>query len=111
MDTKILEELEAAYSEELNLVAGDLGALEAAVKTKMEQLGQGLLVGIFGFKRAVAGCVTLMRWSFWVMVRLGFATKNANILVGPCLLLIGITNQKTLGIGGKGFWKNGVKRL
>ncbi|MHC4487260.1 MAG: hypothetical protein ACYS4T_19015 [Planctomycetota bacterium] len=43
MDTKILEELEAAYSEELNLVAGDLGALEAAVKTKMEQLGQGLL--------------------------------------------------------------------
>jgi hypothetical protein len=43
MDTKILKELEAAYSEELNLVAGDLGALEAAVKTKMEQLGQGLL--------------------------------------------------------------------
>jgi len=43
MDIKILKELEAAYSEELNLVAGDLGALEAAVKTKMEQLGQGLL--------------------------------------------------------------------
>ena len=44
MDTKILKELEAAYSEELNLVAGDLGALEAAVKTKVEQLGQGLLL-------------------------------------------------------------------
>jgi len=43
MDTKILKELEAAYSEEFNLVAGDLGALEVAVKTKMEQLGQGLL--------------------------------------------------------------------
>ena len=43
MDTKILKELEAAYSEELNLVAGDLGALEVAVKTKVEQLGQGLL--------------------------------------------------------------------
>ncbi len=37
MDTKILEELEAAYSEELNLVAGGLGAggqsQNAAVRT------------------------------------------------------------------------------
>ena len=38
MDTKILKELEAAYSEELNLVAGDLGALEAEVKTKNDRL-------------------------------------------------------------------------
>ncbi|MHC4540131.1 MAG: ISKra4 family transposase [Planctomycetota bacterium] len=43
MDTKILEELEAAYSEELNLLVGDLGALEQAVGAKMHQLGQGLL--------------------------------------------------------------------
>ena len=43
MDTKILEELEAAYSEELNLVVDDLGALEQAVRAKMQQLGQGLL--------------------------------------------------------------------
>ena len=43
MDTKILEELEEAYSKELSLVSGDLGTLEAAVKTKMEQLGRGLL--------------------------------------------------------------------
>ena len=43
MDTRILEELEAAYAEELNLVASDLGALEAAVEAKMQQLGRGLL--------------------------------------------------------------------
>jgi hypothetical protein len=43
MDTKILEELEANYSEELNSLAGDLGALEQAVRAKMQQLGQGLL--------------------------------------------------------------------
>lgn len=43
MDTKILEELEAAYADELNLAGSDLGALEAAVKDKMQQLGQGLL--------------------------------------------------------------------
>ena len=48
MDIIILKELEAAYSEELNLFAGDLGALEAAVKTKMEQLGQES--DIFSFK-------------------------------------------------------------
>ena len=43
-DTKILEELEAAYAaEELNLVASNLRALEAAVKAKMQQVGQGLL--------------------------------------------------------------------
>jgi hypothetical protein len=61
MDTKILEELEAAYSEELNLVAGDLGALEAAVKTKMEQLGQGLLQRLVqrqpnGYKGSYISC-------------------------------------------------------
>ena len=43
MDTKILEELEAAYSEEFDLVAGDLGALEQVVRDTMRQLGQGLL--------------------------------------------------------------------
>lgn len=43
MDTKILKELEAAYSEEFNLVADDFGALEQAIKAKMEQLGRGLL--------------------------------------------------------------------
>ena len=43
MDTRILEELEAAYSEEFDLLAGDLGALEQAVEIKMRQLGRGLL--------------------------------------------------------------------
>ena len=51
MDTKILEELEAAYSEEFDLLTGDLGALEQAVQTKMRQLGQGLLQRIVRRRR------------------------------------------------------------
>ena len=43
MDNKIIDELEATYSEELSLLTDDLGALEEAVKNKMRQLGQGLL--------------------------------------------------------------------
>jgi hypothetical protein len=43
MDTKILEALEAACSQEFNLAANDLGTLEQAVRATMRQLGQGLL--------------------------------------------------------------------
>lgn len=43
MDTKIIEQLEAAFSEELRLVENDLGALEQLVREKMQLLGQGLL--------------------------------------------------------------------
>jgi len=43
MDSKILDELQEGCSQELSLVGEDLGALEAAVKAKMQQLGQGLL--------------------------------------------------------------------
>ena len=43
MDNKIIDQLEATYSEEFNNVAGDFGNLEAAVKAKMYQLGQALL--------------------------------------------------------------------
>lgn len=43
MDNKIIDEMEATYSEELTLVAGNLAALEEAVQAKMRQLGQGLL--------------------------------------------------------------------
>ena len=68
------------------------------------------LAGIFGFKRAAGGCVRLMRWSFRAMARLGFATKNANILVVPRLLLIGITPENTFGIVGKSFSAKVVKR-
>ena len=45
MDTKILDELEGACSQEFNFVAHDLGALEQAVRATMQQLGQGLLQG------------------------------------------------------------------
>ena len=43
MDSKILDELEAAFGQELALVGDDLGALETAVQGKLRQLGQGLL--------------------------------------------------------------------
>jgi len=43
MDNKIINELEAIYSQELGLLTGDLGALEQAVRNKMQQLGRGLL--------------------------------------------------------------------
>ena len=61
MDTKILEELEATYSEEFNLVVDDLGALEQAVKAKMQQLGQGLLQRLVqrqpnGYKGSSVSC-------------------------------------------------------
>jgi len=43
MDTGIIDELEATYSEEFTRLADGLGAMEGAVKAKMQQLGQGLL--------------------------------------------------------------------
>ena len=43
MDNKIIDQLEATYSEEFTNVAGDLGTLEQAVKDTMYQLGQKLL--------------------------------------------------------------------
>ncbi|MFH1615127.1 MAG: ISKra4 family transposase [Planctomycetota bacterium] len=61
MDNKIIDKLEAAYSEELTLVADDLGTLEEAVKAKMQQLGQGLLQrlvnrGANGYKGSSMAC-------------------------------------------------------
>ncbi|KPK76241.1 MAG: hypothetical protein AMJ79_07505 [Phycisphaerae bacterium SM23_30] len=60
MDTKILDELEAAYAQELSLAGDDLGTLEAAVEAKMRQLGQGLLQRLVrrqpnGYQGACAG--------------------------------------------------------
>ena len=43
MDSRILDELEVAFGQELALVGDDLGALETAVQAKLRQLGQGLL--------------------------------------------------------------------
>lgn len=61
MDNKIIDELEATYSEELTLVADDLGDLEEAVKAKMQQLGQRLLQrlvdrGLNGYKASSIAC-------------------------------------------------------
>jgi hypothetical protein len=43
MDSKIIQQLEATFAEEFELVQHDLGAMEELVKKKMQLLGQGLL--------------------------------------------------------------------
>lgn len=42
MNTKILDELEACFGQELSLVGENLGSLESAIAVKMRELGQGL---------------------------------------------------------------------
>lgn len=83
---------------------------EAAIMWDVS-ITQRFLAGIFGSERAVAGCVKLMKWFFWVMVRLGFAPKEAGILAVPHLSLTGITPQNTFGIVRKFFSARVVKRL
>jgi len=61
MDNKVINQLEATYSEEFSLVADDLGNLEETVKAKMQQLGQGLLQrlvdrGLNGYKGSSMAC-------------------------------------------------------
>lgn len=82
MDTRILEELEAAYSEEFNLVAGDMGALERAVRAKMQQLGQGLLQRLVqrqpnGYKGSSLSCQCGGSRRF-----VGYRAKNVHTLFG-----------------------------
>jgi len=43
IDTKIIEQLQALYSQEFKLVQHDLGKTEQLIKQKMQLLGQGLL--------------------------------------------------------------------
>lgn len=43
MNTNIIDELEETFSQELHLFSDNLGALEDAIKSTMQQLGQGLL--------------------------------------------------------------------
>jgi len=82
MNTKIMEELEAAYCEELNLLADDLGALEQAIEAKMRQLGQGLLQRLVqrqpnGYKGSSIYCNCGGSKRF-----VGHRTKNINTIFG-----------------------------
>ena len=43
MDTKILEQLEAVFRQEIDLAGCELGVLESAVKHKLDSLGKGLV--------------------------------------------------------------------
>lgn len=43
MDTKIFEQLEAVFGQEIQLVRHDLAALETMIQEKMRLLGNGLL--------------------------------------------------------------------
>ena len=61
MDTKILEQLEETFAEEITLAGNDLGSLEILVKEKLQLLGQGLLQrlvdrGANGYKGSSMAC-------------------------------------------------------
>ena len=43
MDTKILEQLEETFAQEITLAGNDLGLLEILVREKLRLLGQGSL--------------------------------------------------------------------
>ncbi len=51
MDTKIIEQLEAAFGEELRLVESDLGALEQLIRDGLQVLGRGLLQRVVNRQR------------------------------------------------------------
>jgi len=82
MDTKILQELEEAYHEELNLVRSNLGALEAVVEQKMRSLGCGLLQHIVqqqanGYQGSSIGCNCGGQMKF-----MGYRSKDIHSLFG-----------------------------
>jgi len=61
MDTKILEQMEEIFGEEIALVQHDLAALEALVKEKLQLLGQGFLQRLLdrqpnGYKGSSVAC-------------------------------------------------------
>lgn len=61
MDTRILDQLEACFGQELSLVRGNLADLESAVVVTMRQLGQALLQRIVsrqpnGYKGSSIAC-------------------------------------------------------
>jgi len=95
MDTKILEELEAAYRDEFDLVAGDLGALEQAVRAKMQQLGQGLLQRVVqrqpkGYKGSSMPCTAAVLSVLWgtgpkTSIPFSVDTDSAGVLPLPRL--------------------------
>jgi hypothetical protein len=61
MNTKILEQLEEAFAEEITLAGSDLGSLEVLLKEKLQLLGKGLLQrlvdrGANGYKGSSMPC-------------------------------------------------------
>jgi hypothetical protein len=82
MDNRVLDELEASFGEELVLVGDDLGALEAAVRDKLRQLGRGLLQRLLdpmrhGYQGSSARC-RCGQWKRFV----GHRPKDVHTLFG-----------------------------
>ena len=82
MDTKILEQLEAIFSQEIDLAGCDLGILESSVKHKLDLLGRGLLQRLIersdkGYKgsRVRCDCGETLRF-------VGNRVKNINTIFG-----------------------------
>lgn len=82
MDTKIVEQLEACYGEELCLLQGDLGALEKRITALMRQWGQGLLQRVvskrpLGYQGSGRAC-SCGAWQRFV----GYRIKSLHTTVG-----------------------------
>jgi hypothetical protein len=80
MDTKIIEQLEAFFSQEIDLAGCDLGVLESSIKQKLDLLGQGLLQRLVdrsnnGYRgnRISCGCGGTLRF-------VGGRVKNINTI-------------------------------
>jgi hypothetical protein len=82
MDSRILDQLEEAYGEELTLVQGDLGQLEPAIVAIVKSLGAGLLQRLIdrgrnGYQgsRIPCSCGASMRF-------VGHRTRSIHTLMG-----------------------------
>jgi len=82
MDSRILDELEACYADELSLVSKDLGSLENEVVTLMRELGRGLIQRVVskqrnGYKGSSVPC-SCGHWMRFV----GYRSKTIHTLLG-----------------------------
>jgi DNA-binding transcriptional regulator YiaG len=82
MDSRILDELEACYADELSLVSKDLGSLENEVVTLMRELGRGLIQRVVskqrnGYKGSSMPC-SCGHWMRFV----GYRSKTIHTLLG-----------------------------
>ncbi len=82
MDTRIIEQLEAVFCQEIDIAGCDLGILESSVKHKLDSLGKGLLQRLAersdkGYKGSHIRCDCGGTLRF-----VGYRVKNINTIFG-----------------------------